>query len=892
MRGPRNVDDDVHDEVDFHIQMRIRDNLRAGMSPAEARREAERRFGDRARVEGEVRRLAEGQLRRTRRREWFGGLWRDVRLGVRNLRRRPGFAAAVILTLALGIGATTAIFSVAEWAILRPLPGVGGPEELFTVRFEREETAGQGLGFAFISHADASDLTSAPAPAVGGLTSSAFNQAHVVLPGGGTPERRGVEVVMPGYFHVLGVSPALGRTPEPLPGEDPRIVMLGHRFWQEALGGAPSVIGSTLEFNGHPFTVVGVAPREFRGASYPMSRVDAWIPIPGWATVGAEPDATLLTARNRGFFLNLYGRLSPGALPSAAESQLRAARRALVEASPGASRLEQFVPVVTAGVGLAPWVKERITGMLTVLGGVVVLLLVLAVANAANLVLARGHARRHELAVRRAIGAGRGHLVRQLVTEGMVLGATAGMVGVGLAGTLLAIFHGQRLGRNLPPLEGVTLDGRVLAFAAGTALLTGILFSVVPALLAARATDGSLRSGTRTVGGDGRLRGALVVVQVALSMGLLAGSGLLLDSLRALGDMELGFEATGVAEMTLDPRTQGYGSEALPALWRDLLASVRAAPGVQGAGFAGAALHGNQRADTRLRPAGTPAGEEGVDANTNQVSEGYIAALGIDLLAGRDFLPAEVMADPPRNVLLVSRDVAQRLAPGGNALGMEVELTYREGIFRIVGIVGDVRMHSAKDKERALVLEPIGQQWTPSWGTIYARSGGSAAALARRLPDAVARVDPALPAYDVMTLEERVSTSLTEDRMLARLTTLFAALAVLLAGVGLYAVMAYSVAARTREFGVRLALGAGAGGIREMVLRQGLKRTGLGILAGLGVAYAVGRLLANRLWGVVPADPWVLATAAATLLVVGALASWLPAWRATRVNPIRALRAE
>ncbi|MEX0893751.1 MAG: ABC transporter permease, partial [Gemmatimonadota bacterium] len=478
------VEEDVHDEVDFHIAMRARDNERAGMDREEARREAERRFGDRERVAGEVTGLLADQARTHRRREWLGGILRDVRIGTRALARRPGYTAAVVLTLALGIGATTAIFSVAEWAILRPLPGVAAPEELITVRFEPEARAGQGVSFAFISHADASDLTRAPAPAVAGLTASAFNQAHVVVPGGAAPERRGVEIMMAGYFQVLGVIPTLGRTPDPLPGEDPRIVMLGHRYWQEAFGGARSVIGTSLEFNGDPFTVVGVAPADFRGASYPMSSVDAWIPIEGWAAREAESDGTLLTARNRGQYLNLYGRLSPGAAPSTAEAQLRAARRALVEANPGASRLERFVPVVTAGMGLPSWTRERITGMLKVLGGVVLLLLVLAVANAANLVLARGYGRRHELAVRRAIGAGRGRLVRQLVTEGTLLGATAGVVGVGLAGTLLALFHGQRLGRNLPPLEGVALDGPVLLFAAGTALLTGILFSVVPALLA------------------------------------------------------------------------------------------------------------------------------------------------------------------------------------------------------------------------------------------------------------------------------------------------------------------------------------------------------------------------------------------------------------------------
>lgn len=886
----RRVERDVRDEIDFHIQARIEDNLARGMNPEDARREAEERFGDIDGIRREVGDLDVARARRGARRDRLGDLGRDLRFALRSLVRRPGFTFVAVITLALGIGANAAVFSLADTLLLQPVPGVRAPDSLIVVSFGREQYPNATF---FISQPDFADLRAAAAPALTGLATAYTSAAHVAVPGART-RRLDLAAVTAGYGELLGLKPALGRLPEVGADGNARVVMISDRLWTDLFSRSRQALGRVVTIDGSPFTVVGVAPPGFRGPRTPGS-TDLWVPVQAHADVIPVYPDDVLARRDWTLYGEVLGRRAPGVDVASVQAHLKdvAARTATADAS---SSLRGLVPRVSTGIGLTAWARARIVEVLKILGTVAAFLLALACANMANLLLGRAATRRQELAVRRALGAGRGRLVRQLTTEAMLLAGLGGGAGVVLAMGFTRLFRTQRVLSWLPPLNDLRVTPSVLWFALAVAALTGLVFGVAPSILATRRIGATLQGTRRGIAGRVGSRSVLVVVQVAISLTLVVGAGLLLDTVRALRTTPLGFDPHGVIEASLDPGTQGYDPDDRLQLFRDLLDRARAIPGVTAAGLASFPVQGSMRGNMLVRPEGAASDDDrAILASSNSVTDGFLAALHLELVAGRDFLPQEVFEpQPEEGVLILSETAARHVFPDGPAVGRHVDVGHggEPKILRVVGVVRDARVQALKEPGGALALKPLAQGWPPSWGTLYTRAPANTGTLPGELRRVMNDLDPELPLFDVQPAANRIDESLAPERLLARLTGAFAVLALLLAAVGLYGVMAAAVQERSREWGVRLALGADPGTVRSMILRQGLKTTALGVLIGVLGATQGARAIAHHLWGVSPLDPRTFAVAVGTLLAAAGLACWTPARRATRVDVMETLRSE
>ena len=881
---------EIREELDFHLEMRTRENIARGLDEEAARRDAERRFGRAGDYAAQMRWLRERQAQRTRRRAWWSGLWQDVVYGARAHAKRPGFTAVLLLTLGLGIGANTALFTIAERLLFTDIAGVRDPSSLATVRFSREGAAG---AYFVLSHADYLDLRES-VPVFESLAGSYPTEAHVRLPGEEMPRRLTAELITENYAATLGLAPLIGRAPDGGAQTPERVVMISERLWTSSFGRRADVAGTLVTINGKPFELIGVASRGYQGPRG-NEEVDLWVPVeahadilPGWGT-------DVLTSRHNGMYLDLFARLQDGTTVERSEEQTTSAIGRIVGVAPESS-LKGMLPNVTPGVGLTPHVRAELRGMMRVLGGVVAFILLLGCANAANLLLARASVRAPELALRRAIGAGRGRLIRQLVTEGVMLGLAAGLLGAVLAqGSVLAL-RGARVLTQLPPLPDVSVSGRALLFALTASALTGVLFSTAPAFALTRSNE-SLRSAGRVTVGRSRLRSGLIVAQMAISLGLVVGAGLLVRTVAALRSIDPGFEPGAVLEASVDPGIQGYDSGARARFFQLMLERSRTIPGVRAAGMSWAPVQGFMRASALPRPEGEPEdGERAIRAAVNGVLPGSIAALGIELIAGRDFREEEMYppSDQATGVAIVSETTARTMFPQSSAVGRRIDVGYASPrILEIVGVIRDVRMFDVREPGGALLLEPFGQAgWIPSFATLYAQAERAPDPVAAELRAVARDLDASLPLYDVQSLSARIEERLVAERWLARLSTSFAALAVLLAGIGLYGVMAFAVTQRAREFGVRLALGAAARSVHLMVLGEVLRTTLIGIGAGLLVGWAVARLVSSHLWGVSPSDPVSFFLAGVVLLVTALFAGWWPAWRATRVDPASTLRVD
>lgn len=868
--------------------MRTRENIGRGMDPEAARSEAERRFGRAADYAAEMRATEQRQARRSRRQRLWYGLAHEFRSAIRVNARRPRFAVAVVATLALGIGASTAVFSFADRLLFTPVAGVGDPDGLATVTFSRD--GNRGVSFV-VSHVDYLDLREAIA-GIGPMVGAYELDAHLLLPGAETPMRVMAELVTANYAGTLELAPLTGLPPVADASTGPRVVMISDGLWRDAFGRSQSVIGTTLTVNGRPFVVTGIAPPGYRG--FRDGEVDIWVPVEAHGDLLPTYSADLLTERRTTLYLDLLMRTGRTDA-SQVESALRAAAARITEENPGSS-LDGMIANVTPGIGIAPYTRRELSSMMRVMTGVVAFLLVLACANAANLLLARAAARTDELAIRRAIGAGRGNLVRQLVCEGLVLAGLAGVAGIGLAQLATRALRGRTLQPTLPPLPDIPMDARILGFAMLVSLVTGVLFSAVPALAVTRRSSQALRTGTRASGGGQRMRNALVVAQIAISLALLVAAGLLLGTVRALRDVDLGFDPGGVVEASVDPGTQGYDESGREVFFRDLLAHTRALPGVRAAGLAYFPAHGYARMGSLMRPEGeTSDGEHAIRGSANIVTAGFLPALGLELVAGRDFRDDEqfLPRSPSGGVVIINESAATGLFPRGGAVGRHIDIGYGDPrIVEIVGVVRDARLNDAREPAEPLLLQPFQSGSIPSFATLYSRNAGSADAAIAMLRRVVNDLDAALPLYDAQTVSDRVDRRLVAERRLASATALFAFLALALAGIGLYGIMAFAVAVRSREFAVRMALGARSIQVRRTVLRQAAATATLGIAAGLGCAVAGARLVASTLWGVAPFDPLIFAAGAVLLFLTALVASWLPAWRATRIDPATVLRTD
>ena len=876
----RSEERDMEEELSFHLDQEIEKNLRVGLSPTEARRRALVAFGG-------VDRFAE-QVREARGVQPLENALRDVRFGLRRLRREPGLTAAAVLSLAVGIGATTTVFAHANWLLLRPVPGVAAVDELVIVSFEDEP--GQPTG---VSHPNLEDLRAAT-PALAGLVAEQSAPLQGVAPEG-SPFTLTGRVVEGDYFGVLGVRPALGRfftSEERSPAAAGDVVVISDRIWSQQFGRAPDVIGKVLRLNAETYTVVGVASASFRGVER-IAEVDVWLPPAAYGRVRhTEMD---VSDRGRRIFFNVIGRLARGASSRDAQEQLRAASRALIEQYPDENGIfESHPPTVYPGIGLEVLLREPTARTLRLLMGVVAVLLLLAAANVANLLLFRGVSRQPETSMRRALGASAGRLIQQQVTEGLLLSLLGGVAGVGAALVLGRSFQGQSL-LGLPALQGVAIDWRVVGFGLGGALAAGLLATSIPAVVAVRSSllAASRRSDRSGSGYSAAARGALTVVQIAASLTLLVGATLLVRTVRNLGRVELGFEPEAVISFSYNAAPQGYDAEAGRALDRGLLERVRAVPGVERASVAS---EGPTTSFNGLRILSPDRPDEPIDVRGFAVSADYFSTLGIRLLAGRAFTTEEEhapLAEAAGVVLSAAAASALFGEPVTAAVGRVVEIPGSRGggTFVVVGVSADFRAQGVRRPPTLAVHLPLGAAWHTG-RQVFLRTALPRDETELAVTRAMREIDPGIPFNRVATLSENVRQSIAEERLMAKLLGLFSLLAAALAGMGLYSVIAYSVARQKREIGIRMSLGARRAQVVGLVVRSSVGLVVIGLAAGIGGGYALSRLLASRLFGVTPLDTPTYGIAAGAFMLVALVASLLPASAAARVDPIETLKAE
>jgi putative ABC transport system permease protein len=806
-------------------------------------------------------------------------LWQDLRYALRSLAKSPGFTLVTLLTLALGIGANTAIFSVVNAVLLRALP-FRNPNELVVVR----ETYGAG-DEGSVSGPNFLDWKSRN-HTFAGMT--AWRGTNLALVGAGEPEELSGAVVDADYFKVLGVTPIIGRGFAP--GEDrgqATVAVLEESLWRSRFGADTGIVGRTISLSGQPYTVIGVAPPS---STYPGS-IQLWLPL------GYGPGRSSMRGSHS---YDVVGRLKPGVTLAQAQEDIAAVAR----------RLEKEFPQSNTGRGsrVIPLIEDSVGGVRTallLLTGAVALVLLIACANVANLFLARAATRQRELAVRQALGASRWRLTRQVLVEAVTLSIVGGLLGLLLATWAIELLLALQP-RGIPRLKEVGIDGPVLVFTLLVSIGVGIAFGLFPALSMSRQdpADSFRGEGRGTSSGRhrARFRSALVVAQVALALVLLVGASLLIVSVRQLSDIVLGFRPTGAMTFQLNiPAAKYADADAQRGYIDRLTARLRAIPGVREAGAVFFLPLGNGFTSGDVSIEGRPAAAPGHEhyAGYRIVAGNFLNALGVTLRRGRLLTPEDKTGAPL--VTVVNEAFARQLFPGQDPIGRRVTFGTPDSAEwrQIVGVIADVRQTGLTTNPSAELYVPA-WQLTPDFWTIFAaiplsfvvRSEVGAETLGPAIKAAVREVDPEQPISRLREAGELLQDATARQRFNMSLLTLFGLLAMILAAVGVYGVMAYGVSQRTRELGIRLALGARSSSVQAMVLRQGLAMTLSGL--GLGVVGALGltRLLTSLLYGVSPSDPRVLGGAVLVLAVVSTIACLIPAIRATRVNPIEALRSE
>jgi len=881
---PERLSRDLDREIEFHLAERTDELIAAGMAPEAAAREAKRRFGNR-------------MLQKDRTRDvdivvWLESLVADVRYALRGLRRSPAFTVVAVLSLALGIGANTAIFSLTNALLLRSLP-VRDPGSLMQITFG-EENSQTFTNPQWEEIRDRQEVFSG---------AFAYTQRSLDLTTGGLARRAAGAMVSGDFFRTLGVMPAAGRL---LDRSDdvagcPPVAVVSDGFARRELGGAGAV-GRTLSLDGHSFPVVGVIEPEFTGASV-GSRVDVYVPLCTVPLLDDDPE--ILQARSV-WYLSLIGRLKDGVTPDQARAQLGAVAPAVFRATvpshwgkDGQARyLQRTLDARTASTGLSD-VRDRYGRALTILMGVVALVLLIACANIANLLLARAAARREESAIRQALGAGRARLVRQLLTETVVLsllGAVLGALFAGWASRLLVSFlsTGER-----PVWLDLSPDGRVLAFTLAVAVVTGVLFGLAPAWLAARSDPlTTTRAGGRPGQAQGRAHArhragkALVLGQVAVSLVLVTAAGLLVGSFRTLSTLDPGFRRDGVLLVNADFTNTGFDDERRAVARDEMLAELRSLPEVESASVSmitpvsGVMWNEDVEADGF-----TPKDRDDSLAYFNTVSDGFFETLGTQLLTGRDLARTDDEGAP--RVAVVNQLFVDRFLGDDNPLGKTFNTRFGDTTsepVEVVGVVGDAKYMSLTEDPPPTVYLPFGQGDVFGTRRTYAlRTSAPPAALVGAVKDSAARVSAGIT-VEIKPLSDQLSASLTRSRLLATLSGFFGGLALLLAVIGLYGTLSYAVTRRRGEIGVRMALGATAREVIRMVFTEaGLLILG-GIALGAVLALAATHLLATFLYGVEATDPLTLAVAAGLLALTALAAALLPAVRAATVEPVDVLR--
>jgi predicted permease len=870
----RRLEDDMNEELRSHLEMAAEVNLRKGMSAEEARREALRGFGG---VE-QTKELYRDQ----RGLPMIETTLQDLRFGFRMLRRSPGFSILAILCLILGIGANAAVFSWIEGILFRPYPAVTHQERLLalggTARGEARGTLISWPDFLDLQRSctlfDAFFVTK-----IMGTTLSVGDRAEVTTG----------SIVSANYFDAIGVHPILGRGFEP--GEDTGrnahpVTVISYQLWKGRFKGDPQIIGKTQRLNGVLHTIVGVMPEGFYGTFVGWA-MQFWVP----ASMEETFEAGGYKLEDRGArWIEAYVRLKPGVTPEQARQEISAA----------AKRLEADYPDTNRGRGIKLWPLWQtpfnnagtLLPTLEIMLVVVVFVLLITCANVGNLLLVRSFARRHEMTVRLAIGAGRGRLLKQLLTEGLILSA------FGAAGGLL-VAHWCRHALVLlfPARAGVAMhlpgeiDWRVLVLSAGVCLLATLVMGLVPATQSGKVDlAAALKSESGgVVGGRGPawVRSGCVLVQVSLSFVLLVGAGLLLQSLQKIRTASPGFSTHGVLFTAVDLVSAGYDAKRARNFQDELMDRVQALPGVESAAFARVTPlgYGSYSSSPIAMDGYQPLPEEQPAAEYNEVGPGYFGTMGIPLVSGREF----TRADDEQAVLVavVNETMAAMYWRGRNPLGERVQVKGRWML--VVGVAKDSKYESVRETPKPFFYVPRHQNFSVGAG-LYIRTPLSAQTMAAALARQVRALDANLAPYEMITLQEQLDRSTSPQQVAVTLVGILGALALLLAVIGLYGVMSYAVSQSTRELGLRMALGAGASNLLRLVMSRGLALTAGGVLLGAAVSLALTRLLGNLLYKVSPRDPMAFGSAFVVMTIASLAACFLPAWRATRIDPVRALR--
>ncbi len=927
------VESEMDEEISEYMEASLAEKAKAGMSPLDARRAALVDLGG-------SRNSVKHQMWSSRWESCLESCAHDLRIGIRSLLKSPGFTAVALLSLALGIGGNTAMFTLIHQVLLRDLPvrdpqqlvafgdsvygGVAGGIELgdfggyFPWDFAKQLEANPGPFQAIASYGSFSNKVSVR------LTTGASASAAILAP---------ATLVSGDYFSVLGAQALIGRTILPsddsVPGSG-AVAVVSYRFWQQSLSADPAIVGKTIAINGTPFEVVGVMPAAFHGFKLELETSDLWAPMSMQPTVLQQP--SMLLPHSGLYFLHIFGRLRTAASNKSAfaegqnwlNQQVRSATLANEGSKVTPERRAEInrltVPLVPAANGVS-LVRSQYGDSLQILMAVVGLVLLIACANLANFLLARATTRQREIATRLALGSSRARIVRQTLTETLLLSITGGVLGLGLAflaTRALIAFVNQGSGDiALSP----TPDMTVVFFTLGVSLLASVLFGLAPAVMAARiGNHGSLNTATRTAqgGGGGISRfwpKMLVTGQVTLSLLLLVGAGLLLRTLRNLENQDYGFERTHLLLADFGEKLAGYEPHRVPALHQQLLERLSAIPGVRSAALSATPPVSNGAWSSNIEPQGyTPAPKEDMVSLLNRVSGQYFETAGIAIVAGRPINAADTASS--LKVAVINETIAKKFFPHGDAIGRNVKIGIDSvaGPWQIVGIARDTKSQNprntdpirmtyiplaqiepympedkSKDAAKPVVREENQDRYA---NMILVRTTGDPAKVTADLRAAVAGIDPNLPILRITTIQEQVSNLIASDELISSLTAAFSLLALLLVAIGLYGVMSYNVAQRTTEIGVRLALGARAETVLWMVLRESLILLAIGLGLGLPLALVATRSIQHQLFGLSAMDPMTFAVAVLVISGITVVATFLPARRAANTDPLVALRYE
>jgi predicted permease len=924
MRWPwRRRDDELDEEIRAHIEMSAQEREERGATVDEARAAARREFGNVGLVK-ETTRDVWGWT-------WAERTWQDVRYGLRMMRRNPGFTAVAVLTLALGIGANTAIFSLIDALFLRSLP-VRDPQELVLLKWSAHK---QPNFYSSANFGDCQQLSPRDYMTACSFSHPFFDELHSqsgifssVAASGGTLQldlsgsgpasiMRGL-IVSGNYFDTLGVRPAIGRMIEPS-DENPSaapVAVLGYGYWQRVFGGSIAVVGKTVDLNGVPTTIVGVAEHRF-AALTPGSDPDAWLPLSLRPRLSIRWNSK---AEGSGsIYLLIIGRLKPWVPRGEAQAAVSLLfRNEMIHGAQPMSE-EADAPAVSlfpVQNGLNGGARGKYSTPLFVLMLAVGIVLLIACANVAGLLLARSATRQKEMAVRLALGAGRRRIVRQLLTESLLLslfGAALGILfatwGAHIILALLATGSTRPLGFD------ASLDTRVLLFTAGIALLTGIIFGLAPAMRGTRVDlTPALKDGGNSSGGARRARkrwfnigNSLVVGQIALAMIVLVGAGLLVRTLQNLRNVDPGFDIRNVLNFNINPTLIGYKGARVDALYRNLQDRLAAIPGVTSVSYSSGTLLSGGLMATAFHLAGAPAKSD-VNSDILPVGPNFFTTMKFSLLRGRDFSPADVVsasasaaaeaaaspAPPAPAAVIVNQTFARRYFGGVDPLGQRFGNSAAWGQndngpgYVVIGVVRDAKYDSLRSEISPTAYVPA----SGGGASFEMRTAVDPTSIIPAVQSVVNQIDSSLPIFGVMTESQSVDQLLFQERLIARLSSFFGILALILACIGLYGLLSYEVSRRTREIGIRMALGAGQRDVLRMVVEEGLELTIAGAVFGVAAALAVTRYLGSILYGVHPGDPVTLIVVAAILMIVALAACWIPARRAARVDPMVALRYE